>query len=343
MTITRKLNQVRNSFYVYLPRAWCDKHSLKKDSEVRMEESPEGVLVIIPPTYEGQIRRELTVRVKEPNGKQVEILLTGAYIIGGTTIALEFPEAIDIETREKISQWIRRLPGFEILDEHSDVLVVSDTSEKQMILPILKRQFSTAKYMLNGLVTAMETGNTDLASRILPRDEDVDRHRYFVERLCHLALQDAAYARKIAITPSDCLNFSLAAKYVERIADHVCDAASEFIAVKEVSPTVIKTAKTLIRTYEQTMKTFFGTDSTKHEVHEYDDQAFEVLQSAENLAQRLEKMGSSRRSLSPRMVLLLMHLERVSSYCADIGEVAINRLIGSKIGLSLSADWSDSQ
>ncbi|MHA1770512.1 MAG: PhoU domain-containing protein [Candidatus Thorarchaeota archaeon] len=340
-TTTRKLNRVRNSFYVYLPRAWCDKHSLKKDSEVRLEESPEGVLVIIPPAYEGQIQRELTVKIKDADKNQVEILLTGAYIIGGTTIALQFPQAIDMATREKISRWIRRLPGFEILDEHSDTLVVSDTSEKQMILPILKRQFSTAKYMLNGLVTAMESGNTDLAARILPRDEDVDRHRYFVERLCHLALQDAAYARKIAITPSDCLNYSLAAKYVERIADHVCDAASEFIALKEVSASVIKTSKVLTSTYEQTMKTFFSTDSSKQEMSVYDEKAFEVLESAEELAQRLEKMGSSRRGVSPRMVLLLMHLERVASYCADIGEVAINRLIGSKIGLSLSTNRSD--
>ncbi len=334
MTITRKLNQVRNSYYVYLPRAWCDKHSLKKDSEVRMEESPEGVLVVIPPTYEGQIRRELTVKITESDKNQVEIVLTGAYIIGGTSVTLKFPDPMDITTRERISQWIRRLPGFEILDEHSDMLVVSDTSEKQMILPILKRQFSTAKYMLNGLVTAMENGNTDLASRILPRDEDVDRHRYFVERLCHLALQDAAYARKIAITPSDCLNFSLAAKYVERIADHVCDAASEFITLKEVGPSVIKVAKELIHAYEDTMKVFFGSDSARRTTT--DSQAFDVLGVADSIAARFEKMGSSRRGPSSRMVLLLMHLERVASYCADIGEVAINRLIGSKIGLDLS-------
>ncbi|MHA1740725.1 MAG: PhoU domain-containing protein [Candidatus Thorarchaeota archaeon] len=336
MTITRKLNQVRNSFYVYLPRAWCDKHSLRKDSEVRLEESPEGVLIIVPPGYEGHVHRDLKVRIPSSEKNEVEIVLTGAYIIGSTSITLEFPETLDMETRERVSRWIRRLPGFEILDEHSDTVVVSDTSEKQMVLPILKRQFSTAKYMLNGLVSAMEGGDTSLAARILPRDEDVDRHRYFVERLCHLALQDAAYARRIAITPSDCLNFSLAAKYVERIADHVCGAASEFISLKEVGSPVIKTARSLMRTYEDTMKTFFETDSATRGHRESDVRAFDVLESTERLAQRFEKMGSSRRGQSSRMVLLLMHLERVASYCADIGEVAVNRLIASRIGLDLS-------
>ncbi|MHA1735253.1 MAG: AbrB/MazE/SpoVT family DNA-binding domain-containing protein, partial [Candidatus Thorarchaeota archaeon] len=105
MTITRKLNQVRNSFYVYLPRAWCDKHSLRKDSEVRLEESPEGVLIIVPPGYEGHVHRDLKVRIPSSEKNEVEIVLTGAYIIGSTSITLEFPETLDMETRERVSRW----------------------------------------------------------------------------------------------------------------------------------------------------------------------------------------------------------------------------------------------
>ncbi|MHA1217021.1 MAG: hypothetical protein ACTSPX_06865, partial [Candidatus Thorarchaeota archaeon] len=116
----------------------------------------------------------------------------------------------------------------------------------------------------------------------------------------------------------------------------VCGAASEFISLKEVGGPVIKTARSLMRTYEDTMKTFFETDSATRGHRESDVRAFDVLESAEKLAQRFEKMGSSRRGQSSRMVLLLMHLERVASYCADIGEVAVNRLIASRIGLDLS-------
>ncbi len=334
MTVTRRLHLVRNSYYVYLPREWVRRNRLSKNAEIRMEQGPDGALMLFPASVRETEGGGLTISSPDVNPSRIENLLTGAYVIGADSVNIVFPEPIAIGVREKISGWIRRLPGFEILDEHSASIVVSDTSEKQMVKPILKRQFATAKYMLNGLVNAMVTGEVSIASKIIARDEDVDRHRYFVERLCHLALQDLSYAKRIAISPSDCLNFSLAAKYVERIADHVCGAASELRAMKTVRPSVARVAKSLTEVYENTTRTFFDIgDGGEQSLSTSDNKAIAVLESAESLAKRLEKMGSSRREKSPRMVLLLMHLERIASYCADIGEVAINRRIGARIGL----------
>ena len=55
MITTRKLNQVRNSFYVYLPRQWCDAFNLTKDSEVKIEQSTDGVLRISPPNLDREV------------------------------------------------------------------------------------------------------------------------------------------------------------------------------------------------------------------------------------------------------------------------------------------------
>lgn len=331
---TRKLNQVRNSFYVYLPRNWCDEFKLTKDSEIRIERTLEGTLRIIPPSINSTQSEPLTLSLTKDQTKDIVNLLVGAYIVGTNELELKFEDGLDMATRGEISKWIRRLPGFEILDEHTKSFVLSDTSEKQVITPILRRQFATTKYMLNGLLSMMESGDTSDYSRIIDRDEDVDRHRYFVERLCHIVLRDPSYARKIALTPPDALSFSLAAKYVERIADHICSAINELTQLKKLSPKLTRMTTSIIDMYEDTSKAFFSIDTTKRSKMKLDiasssERAQQTLKEATELAESLQKLGASRKEKTAHEVVLNLHLERIASYCTDIVEIGINRIIES--------------
>jgi phosphate uptake regulator len=328
-TNTRKLNKVRNSFYVYLPKDWIDNHKLSEKSEVRIVQTSEGTLEIFPPQFERTEPEVLKFEMEDTSQGRIEGILIGGYIVGANGMEFSFSEDINMTTREMFSQWIRRLPGFEILDEHSQSLTVSDTSEKQLISPILRRQFATAKFMLNGLISAITSAELESAQRILDRDEDVDRHRYFVERLCHLALQDPSYARKIGISPADCLHFSLATKYIERIADHVCGAMQQMIQLRSGDPKLGKSLESLGNAYDETVRAFFSIESTKQRdsITNVSNDAFEALNLSKRVSARLSRLEGSRHRQGPRMVLLLMHLERIASYCADIGEVAVNRII----------------
>ena len=334
MVTTRKLNRVRNSFYVYLPRNWIRTHGLNAKSEVRIQQTSEGTLEILPPEFETGGAKLLKFTMDNKREERIEGILIGAYIVGASAMEFEFPDTIDMSTREMFSRWIRKLPGFEILDEHRRSLTVSDTSEKQLVAPILRRQFATTKYMLNGLTGAIQSGELEGAGRILDRDEDVDRHRYFVERLCHLALQDPTYAKKIGISPADCLHFSLATKYIERIADHVCGATEQMIQLKQVSTSVRRAVDALGQAYDNTTRTFFAIDSSRgrESITNASAEAFEALSKSKMVSNRMSRLETSSKNVGPRMVLLLMHLERIASYCADIGEVAINRIIESSIG-----------
>jgi phosphate uptake regulator len=332
---TRKLNQVRNSFYVYLPRTWCDEYNLTKNSEVKIERTNDGTLRIIPPSIDRDEQQPLRLKLTKEQTRYIVNLLVGAYIVGTNELELQFEDKLEMSTRGEISKWIRRLPGFEILDEHSKSFVLSDTSEKQVITPILRRQFATTKYMLNGLLTMIDSGDTTDHSRIIDRDEDVDRHRYFVERLCHIVLRDPSYARRISLSSPDALSFSLAAKYVERIADHICSAIEELVQVKKLSSKLRKIAFEIITVFEETSKAFFSIDTTKRKGMTLDiaassENALQTLKKATSLALSLQKMGSSRSEKSTHEIVLALHLERITSYCADIIEIGINRIIASE-------------
>jgi len=338
VTITRKLNRVRNSYYVYLPLEWCERSGLTgtESPEVRITETAGGALEILPPEMEKPATAPIRFAMDESGSSSIQSLLVGAYIVGVNSFEVEFAEPIDMAAREETSQLVRRLPGFEVLEEDEKRLLIGDTSEKQVISPILKRQFSTTKYMLTGLIKAMKTGDLDDAKRIVARDEDVDRHRYFVERLCHLALQDPTYARKIEISSSDALHFSLAAKYIERIADHVCGATAELLKLRSAGPKVLKLAEELSDVYDNSSRVFFGVE-TQQRNHSFDARvesadALRSLANAEDLAHRLAALESSvENTPSSQKAVFVYHLVRIASYCADIGEVAINRTIGAHL------------
>ncbi|MFW9846446.1 MAG: PhoU domain-containing protein, partial [Candidatus Thorarchaeota archaeon] len=294
---TRKLNQVRNSFYVYLPRSWCERFKLSKDSEVRIEQSIEGVLRILPPQFSAQGPQRVKFVIDGENKESIVNLLIGSYIVGAGEIELEFGNELDISTREEVSQWVRRLPGYEILDEHSKSFIISDTSEKQGVLPILRRQFSTVKYMLTSLVATMKEGAHQQAQRIIDRDEDVDRHRYFVERLCHLSLQNPAYARRIEIAPPDALHFSLATKYIERIADHICEAIDQLVRIDRVNSRLLRVAEKLVEVYVETTSIFFRIDRSRSKdersTAEEAKKAFTCHLHTKEVSRELDKIGAS--------------------------------------------------
>ena len=339
MQTTRKLNKVRNSYYVYLPKEWCDEYGLNNKSEIRIDRAADGTLTVMPSTVSRKERGPLRVPIGSGEERNVVNLLVGAYIVGADELELKFKEELDMATRGEISEWVEKLKGYDILDEHSSSIIISDIltteKEKDVIRKMLRRLFSTSKYMLNGMMQIMRTGELGDYQHILSRDEEVDKNRYFVERVCHLVLRDPAYARDISLGAPDALNFSLAAKYVERIADHICGAINELSAESRVDPELRKLADKISVLYEDTTSTFFSIDRrgsrSADDLPGDSSDAFVALRGSAALIEALSKLESSRNKKPPSEVLLAMHLERIASYCADIIEIGINRIIEARL------------
>ena len=96
-------------------------------------------------------------------------------------------------------------------------------------------------------------------------------------------------------------------------------------------------AMNIINVYEDTSKAFFSIDMTRKVVRKLDiasssEIALQTLKEATTLAESLQKVGASRKDKSPHEIVLTLHLQRITSYCADLVEIGINRIIES--GLS---------
>jgi phosphate uptake regulator len=334
---SRKLNQVRNSFYVYLPRSWCDDYKLTKESEVTIERTRDGLLTILPPTTRDSPSKPLKLSLSKDQSKDIVNLLVGSYIVGTNELELHFTDSLDMATREEISKWVDKLEGWGVLDERDNSVFISDllTSDREVIRRVLQRQFATAKYMLERMIASLEAGDMTDYSHVISRDEQVDRNRYLVERLCHLVLRDLSYARKISLSLSDALSFSLAAKYVERIADHICGSMFELVKHPAIDAKMKKLASEILDLYDKTIGVFFNIEKKRKSDDEvlntYSSDAFNALRRATSLANALRHLESSRKEKNSHEVLLALHLGRIASYCGDVIEIGINRMIMSKL------------
>ncbi len=327
---TRRLNKVRNSLYMYLPREWCDRHSLDKDSEVKLQQLDDGSLLVMPVTSSPTRPMELVIRVQDTNMQmRLEPLLIGAYIVGASRIVLSFEVDIATDVRERIGEWIRSMPGFEILEEYDRSIVISSTSEKQMLIPILKRQFITTKYMLNALIHSFETGEMGDLSRVGQRESDVDRYRYSIDRMCHLALRDADYARRVEVSPIDCIHISFVSKYIERIADHILDITELLNEYGMLKLPSLDHICQLNQLYENVLNMFFYADEQRHKKDPslLLRESIELVAYSQETALQIAKLNIPTNDVSSACYLVLTHFQRIASYCTDIGEIAIDRIL----------------
>ena len=92
MTITRKLNKVRNSYYVYLPIEWCGRFGLTEtdNPEVKINETASGSLEIVPPEPEKPTAVPIRFAMDRSGAVSIQSLLVGAYIVGVNSFEVEF-------------------------------------------------------------------------------------------------------------------------------------------------------------------------------------------------------------------------------------------------------------
>ena len=101
-----------------------------------------------------------------------------------------------------------------------------------------------------------------------------------------------------------------------------------------MSPKLRKMASKIIQVYEETSTAFFSIDKKRRGTSALDiamssEIAMKTLKEASDLAKSFQKVGSSRKDRDPHEIVFTLHLERITSYCADIVEIGINRIIES--------------
>ncbi|MFB6490156.1 MAG: AbrB/MazE/SpoVT family DNA-binding domain-containing protein [Thermoproteus sp. AZ2] len=197
----RKIFRIRESFAIFLPKRWCEANSLDEKSEVELYWDEDTVVV------KPRRGRQFSVRLSSPNPDVAAKLLMSAFVTGYDEIRLEV-KGMGLEVRNKVIAFARGLYMLP-LEEGPDYIVFRVEDVKFDREKLIERMGTTLEFMLDHLATAPRA-NPSLLESV---DDEVDRYRHMIERLCY------------KYPTSSCVRHVQLARYIERAADHVVELA----------------------------------------------------------------------------------------------------------------------
>ncbi len=327
---TRKVQKTGGSSYIIsLPKEWVEKHGIEKQDTVGILSQPDGNLLITPYIDSQQYEKEKHFdvdEIKDPN--YLFRLLVGAYIMGYKVIKItvsgnKFKPII----RETIESFINITIGSEIIEETNNYILIKDLlNPKEMPFEkTIKRMYILVQDMHEEAVKALETGNVDLAQKVIERDDQVDKLNWLVERQSHIVLRDIILCQKLNITLEDASNFQLISKFLERIGDHavkiaknVCDINYEKID-KDIYESITKASRFSLDMLNMSLDAWLKKDSLLA------NENIESVNQLMILCNSIKKTPESENIVE--IDFITESIRRTGEYSSDISEIIINNLI----------------
>ncbi|AEA12835.1 hypothetical protein TUZN_1359 [Thermoproteus uzoniensis 768-20] len=274
---TRRIFRIRESYAVFLPKAWCEKNSVGERSEVNVMWE-EDVVVVKPAKP-----RSFTARVSSPNIDVVVKLLMAALVSGYDEVRLEV-KGLDLGLRHKIMSVARGLYMLP-MEEGPDYIVFRVEDVKFDREKLISRMVSTLAFMIDHLITAPKVDPSLLESV----DDEVDRYRHMIERLCH------KYPTGL------CASHVQLARYVERAADHIVELAR------------LEPPRELVEALRGAVAEFVKTSSV-------DDvrSVFAFIETTDKIRFLLRQLA--------RDEITMLHADRVIDYLTNAAEVYIDMI-----------------
>ncbi|MCS7142358.1 MAG: phosphate uptake regulator PhoU [Aigarchaeota archaeon] len=310
-----------STLIISLPKWWLDAFKVKKGDSLIISEHPSGGLTIIPKDV-----RISDCEININEGSDVTNVLReliSFYLAGYNFIKINI-STHNPEVLNTLKSSIRRLlAGAEVVDESYNRLVVEliPLFQNTSHLKSIERMGVISYYMLRDSLRAVETGDRELAREIINRDDEVDRFYYYFHRsVNNLLMPLAARLEKVSLNPHDAVSYVMAARSIERIADHATNIAS---MVVEEPLEGQKLEKIIKIGYDATELFRVAVDLLLNpSVKELEC----LLSDSEAMISDIQKAHSrlSRASSPPSERLLYYNIRRIIEYSMDICENALN-------------------
>jgi phosphate uptake regulator len=316
----RRIQRTGKSTYtVSLPKSWVKRMGLKRFDEVQIVEFERGLMVFVG-GLEADDEAEVAVgQSAEP--ETVVRLFFSKYLDGYGKIKVQFntasPQAIGM-LKDCIRRW---LVGVEIVEESSTQLVAQclPMHDKLPVKTSIERMGGITSNMIGDAVTSFLGADEELAKELLKRDDEVDRFYHFVVRQMNIAVKDQRILKSLNLSsPADCISYALAAKNIERAADHAENICRKVLSIRRAprqDEKIVKLSAELVNVFRSSVNSLLTPDVFF---------ADKTLRNAEHLAERIEQLQALPGYESSAHQTVLGSLKRVAEYAADLSETAIN-------------------
>ncbi|MDM7933927.1 MAG: phosphate uptake regulator PhoU [Methanothrix sp.] len=320
---TRKVQRTgKSTFIVSLPKGWATKNGIHAGSIIYITQGENGSLTLSTDRAERDLRARLDIGDK--TGEHLVREIIGCYVGGYRTIEVTSGQMTSAQKKD-LHQIVNKLIGPEILEETINKVVIQDllSSEELQSERALKRIRTVVRSMIQDSLTALLSGNSELAMDVILRDNDVDRLYLLISRQFTEILRSGS-ARQESQNPIIAFNYMQAASNLERIADHAHRIAEITIQCGCTLPAslqeeISRMGSLLCGLIDDSLSYLLQTDSDRA------NGLIDRIRDARGRAQSIANLPGTESSHELLVRLVLAgSLERMLDYLMNIGELTIN-------------------
>ncbi len=327
----KKVQEVKGSYYIYLPKNWCTKYGVAEQKKVFLRQLADDSLLIRSNSNALEFETQYIINLDLDMERDKEIskeeyvdylfnLYLTAYIIGYRTIILKKRTKIPLKIKNRIHKITRKLYGMVVISETEEQIVVEEHLD-EIDLRILSKQLLTKVGLLMDNYVELVEELTDvkeieeMVDEIIEQDNQIDEHRYAIERYVHQILIYPTLGRTINVTSVECLHYSENTRLIERIGDHITKLA-KLLKIQPIHDKkfVIDHLHGMVKYFHTIQDYYWRKDSLKffaltRDIKEYSDEVKDFIYQDHPDTE------------------YLIPIRRVCNICGDIAEIRINDIL----------------
>ena len=324
----------RSTYVLSLPKRWIEEMHLKAGDQVTLVRELDNSLSVVPIfTAARESHNEVTALISpSESGNTLKRKVVSMYLSGYNIIHLKIKSGrMNPALREAVREVVRRnLVGTEMISDASDniTLQVLLSLPELSINTAIRRMYLIASSMHKDALSALAELNYELAKEVIRSDDEVDRFSLYVFRNLVMAMQNGRVLREMGLkNPSDGLSYRVAAKSIERIADHAYNIADKAIMLRDKIP---KDSLQKIEKMSHLALTVLN-DSVESLLRRDYQLADKTVDNAKNIRtledEVLKAIEKDKIRDISNIKLVLEDIRRTAEYASDIAEAAMNQTI----------------
>lgn len=331
---TRRVQKVgKSTFTVSLPQDWAKARGIAAKAEVDVHSLPDGSLRIatLDSIKSGAKPKEIVIVPKEPDAGFIIRKALAAYVSNYDLIKLDFSKiTLEPGGKEKIRKIIKnKMAGGEIIEES-----VSQITIQILLRPyefpldkLLLRMATMAHDMMADVSRGINERERSMLQDVTERDEDVDKLYFMASRWLTGMIGDQTSLQNYGLKQAkDCLEYRLAFRHMERVADHINRIASNFLVVIDEVDRDLGTsfAEALDGASGVFIKSVNCLQSgSLQEANKSIHDARKAILSAEDLMSRVVELKMKTKTIGA-LIIVVDSIKRIAEYGIGLSEIAFD-------------------
>jgi phosphate uptake regulator len=322
----RRIQEIRGSYILYLPKEWCKDLNLGRGSRVLIKRI--GSKLVIEPSETLSIRLYSDVDLDNIDEGSIYHILISLYISGAEQIKLVYRKPLSSELRKKIYSCVKHMPGFSVFDEARNFIVLREVRRGYELNTVVRRIMFNARSLFEQVIKIYSDAQAEEDLEEL--DSEIDAIRREAERIFNVMLTNPETGRDTKLLQKSYIMVQIA-RLIERISDHLTAIAKYIDDSKEDRPKIYSMLKEMYSYYtmiDEMIKLNLQDEVSKKEK----EPLKKVISKLVDLIESKKKIHDMVYEAGLRRDITAYHVMRIYDYITDIAEyvldmIAISQLI----------------